>query len=658
MALVAAAVAGATAAAAYIDARYHIRQDLQTIRLGKKVDKTFRKAGADNRSSLWYFFEDQVKRMPETEEAIWSRTACYTWAETYANSCRYAQFFLANGVRPGQLVSFYLTNQPEFIFALLGSWAVGSAPSMINHHLAGDALVHCLKVSGGKLLVVDEDSEARERVEAVRDRIEGELGMTITILTKELKGEICRLEPRRPEDELRAGMKGTFPIFLFFTSGTTGHPKACPFEAQRSGGLVSGRMKELGLKPGPNGDRWYTCMPLYHGTGLTTAITCMLSGITLCIGKKFSTSRFWSDIRDSRSTAFVYVGETARYLLANPPSENDRKHNVRVMFGNGMRPDVWHRFVDRFGIETVAEFFNSTEGVLSLINISRGPFSATSVGHHGALLRNKTHNTFIPVEIDHDTGGIWRDPKSGFAKRKPYEEGGEILVALPHESAFVGYYNNPKATASKFERDVFKKGDLFYRTGDALRRDRDGRWFFLDRLGDTFRWKSENVSTAEVSEVVGKFPGILEANVYGVEVPGHDGRAGCAAIWIDPTLEKGFDFNALLSHCRDKLPKYAVPVFIRILHPQNISKMHNNKQNKVPLRNDGIDLRKLQERTEKETREKGLVDVQYDRMLWCPFSLANAKVAGTEEESGYVEYTMEDWDGLKAGSLGSTQAKI
>lgn len=371
----------------------------------------------------------------------------------------------------------------------------------------------------------------------------------------------------------------------------------------------------------------------------------MLSGVTLCIGKKFSSSRFWSDIRDSNSSAFVYVGETARYLLANPPSDLDRKHKVRVMFGNGMRPDVWHRFVERFGIETVAEFFNSTEGVFGLLNVSRGPYTATAVGHHGAIMRFLLRNTFVPVEIDHETNAIWRDPKTGFAKRKPYEEGGEIIVAIPDESAFVGYYGNSEATQKKFERNVFKKGDLFYRTGDALRRTSDGRWFFLDRLGDTFRWKSENVSTAEVSEVVGNYPGVIEANVYGVEVPGHDGRAGCAALYLDPAVASSFDFNGLLEHCRARLPKYAVPVFLRVLN--NLTTMHNNKQNKVPLRNDGIDLGKMRERAQKEAAEKGISEgeIRYDSMYWCPQSLSSVK--GEIDGEGYVQYTVADWEGLR-----------
>ncbi|KAF1963021.1 fatty acid transporter-like protein [Byssothecium circinans] len=649
---VAGAIAGVTAAAAYLDAKFHIHKDISLIRKNARVKREFAQRTANNRACLWYQFEEQARRLPATEQAIWSRTGCYTWPETYANACRYGQYFLQNGVKSGTLVTFYLTNQPEFVFGHLGAWSIGSAPALINHHLAGDALVHCLKVAGGKLLIVDEDSEIQKRIEEVRSRIEGELGMQIRVLDKHLKGEILRMEPKRPEDELRSSMKGTFPMFLFYTSGTTGHPKACPFESQRAGS-IAGRAGFLDLEPGPNGARWYVCMPLYHGTGCTTAVSCMISGLTLCIGKKFSTSRFWTDVRDSNSTAIVYVGETARYLLANPPSDLDRKHNVKVMFGNGMRPDVWHRFVERFGIETVAEFFNSTEGVLSLINICRGPFLATAVGHQGAILRHKTRNALIPVEIDHETNSILRDPKTGFAKRKSYEEGSEILVALPNEEAFVGYYKNPEATQKMFVRNVFRKGDLFYRTGDALRRDEDGRWFFMDRLGDTFRWKSENVSTAEVSEVLGHFPGIVEANVYGVEVPGHDGRAGCAAIYIDPGSLATFDFNALLQHARAKLPMYAVPVFIRVL--SNLTTMHNNKQNKVPLRNDGIDLQKLRERTEKEAEASGLEKekVKYDTIYWCPASLSNTK--GGEKDDGYVVYTDADWNALKNSVPGTAR---
>ena len=276
------------------------------------------------------------------------------------------------------------------------------------------------------------------------------------------------------------------------------------------------------------------------------AVAMMMSGTTLCIGKRFSTSKFWREVHDSRATWITYVGETARYLLAAPPSPLDKDHQVRCMYGNGLRPDVWFKFRERFNVPEVTEFFSSSEGVLNLINYSRGDYLATCVGSHGAILRFLYRNIFVPVLVDEASGAIARDPKTGFAYRQPYDKGGEIIVQVPDTKAFAGYYNNPEATMKKFERDVFKKGDLWYRSGDALRRTDDGKWLFLDRLGDTFRWKGENVSTAEVAEVLGKYPGVVEANVYGVQLPSHDGRAGCAAVYIDPSINHRFDFAGLL----------------------------------------------------------------------------------------------------------------
>ncbi|KAJ9663102.1 hypothetical protein H2201_005773 [Coniosporium apollinis] len=645
----AAAVAATTAVSAYLDAKLHLTKDIKTIWNTKAAEWASQKAGKENRNSLWYFFEIQVNRLPASELCIWSRSGCYTWQQTHQQSCRYAQFLLNQGLQPGELVGFYLQNSPEFIFCTLGSWSVGSAPALINYNLGGDGLIHCLRISGTKLLLVDEDQGCRERIEESRGRIEGELGIKIVILDQTTKASINALEPKRPEQKYRENVKPDFPMCLLYTSGSTGLPKACPFQIARAHVLAGPRVRAVGLEPGPNGDRWYNCMPLYHGTGFTTAVTCMISGLTLCIGKKFSTSKFWDDIRDSDSTAFVYVGETARYLLANPVSELDKKHRVKVMFGNGLRPDVWRRFTERFGVPCVSEFFNSTEGVFSLLNVSRGPYLQSAVGHHGFLLRSLLHNIYVPVEIDHATGEIYRDPVTGFARRKPYEEGGEMIVAVPDESAFVGYWQNEKATKSKFERDVFKKGDLYYRSGDALRRTKDGRWFFMDRLGDTFRWKSENVSTAEVAEALGHFPGVEEAIVYGVEVPGHDGRAGCAALYISPDQRDKFDYAALLAYARKKLPKYAVPVFLRILNSQE--GMHNNKQNKVPLKKEGINLKLIEE----AAKEKG---VQPDRMMWCPYVLGTPRPEGVGEKEGYVEFKWADWEGLRADAHGETASKL
>jgi len=585
-----------------------------------------------NRRSLWYRFDEQALRLKD-EGCIWYRSQPtepateYTWTQTYDNSCRYAQFLLQNGVMPGDLISTYQTNSPEFMFGLMGSWAIGSAPAWINYNLGGDGLVHCLKVSSSKVVLVDEDAVCRERIEEQRHRIENELGMKIVILDAETKALIAGMAPTRPENAYRDGVTGTFPIFIFYTSGTTGHPKACPFETQRSYGLSVSRQRTTGLKGGPNADTWYNCMPLYHGTGGTTAIACMIGGIRLAIGRKFSVRNFWRDVHDSDANCFVYVGETARYLLAAPASPLDKDHKLKAMYGNGMRPDVWPKFRERFNIPRVNEFFNSTEGMLSLLNVCVGPFHDAHVGHHGAISRYMLRDTYVPVEIDHENSEqLWRDPKTGFARRKSYEEGGEIIVQCKTGKEFVGYWNNPDATNKRFERDVFRKGDLWYKTGDALRRDADGRWFFLDRLGDTFRWKSENVSTAEVAEVLGRFPKLAESNVYGVEIPAHDGRAGCAAIYLEPEHRAAFDWKGLLEHSRKGLPRYAVPVFIRL--QQNQTPMHNNKQNKVPLRKEGVDLQKI------VGGEVGKDDV----LLWV-------RPGG----DCYEPFTQSDWESIAGG---------
>lgn len=271
---------------------------------------------------------------------------------------------------------------------------------------------------------------------------------------------------------------------------------------------------------------------------------------------------------------------------------------------------------------------------------SVGPFTDAIVGHTGGLLRTYLKNYYIAAEIDHETGDLWRDPKTGLGRRNPLDKGGEIIVGVADPNEFPGYWNNDGATNSKFVRDLFTKGDLYYRTGDALRMDKDGRWLFMDRLGDTYRWKSENVATAEVSEKLGHHPGLTEAIVYGVAVPGHDGKAGCAAIALAagqaPTPQF---FRDLLKYSLGQLPKYAVPVFLRL--QQETTAMHNQKQNKVPLKKDGLDLNAIYGvgNDATDAREQGK-----DVMYWWPGALGHPD-PGMDGE-GYVVLTRADWEGI------------
>ncbi|KAL2069182.1 hypothetical protein VTL71DRAFT_15520 [Oculimacula yallundae] len=620
MAAIVAGLASTVLGGMYLDGKLGLARDIREIRKGRALAKIYAEAEKNNRLALYYFFEHSVLTNPN-DECIWSREGCYTWKETSERVHQYAQWFLSKGVKPHDYVNFYMSNSPDFLFAWLGLWAIGAAPAMINYNLAGKALIHCLRVSGAKLILVDDEPSFKERIEEERAVLEGELGLEICVMDDENLGYVRGLKAQRPPDTYRDGVKGDWPMCMFYTSGTTGLPKGVPFNVNR--GFPAGAVRAANFRRTIDGDRFYNCMPMYHGTGGVQAVTMLMTGTTVCIGKKFSTSKFWSEVHDSRATWITYVGETARYLLAAPPSPLDKDHNVRCMYGNGLRPDVWFKFRERFAVPEVVEFFSSSEGVFGLLNYCRGDYLATAVGTHGAILRYLSRNTIAPVLVDQASGDIIRDPKTGFAYRQPYTKGGEIITQVADPRQFAGYYNNPSATQKKFERNVFKKGDIWFRTGDALRRTDDGRWFFMDRLGDTYRWKGENVSTAEVAEVLGQYPGVIEANVYGVELPSHDGRAGCAAVYIDPNFVKGFDFADFLKYSRTHLPKYAVPVFIRLV--KEMTPIHNNKQNKVPLRQEGVDP------------EKVMMD---EKILW---------IDELGKGHSYVEFSRDHWEDLKLG---------
>lgn len=625
----AASLAAISGLAAYLNGKYHLAQDLRVLRFKGRAGKYYANLVNTKRQSLWYSFAPHVPKYAN-ELCIWSRERTYTWLEVHDKAIQWAHFFLANGVKPGDMVATYLMNSADFMVIWLGLFCIGCAPAHLNYNLKGESLIHCLRVAGVKMVLVDSDPECAARFDACKEQAEKDLNVTSFTVGNTLLDKVYSGPVLLPGDEYREHVKGTDPTCLLYTSGTTGLPKAGKFMVNRYHERGNPENLTFDQTAGPKGDRWYCCMPLFHGTGGLATMAALTGGMSVAIGRKFSVSTFWDDIHDSQSTMFVYVGEAARYLLMAPPHPRERDHRLRGMYGNGMRPDVWNRFKDRFNVPEVIEFFNSTEGVLAMVVHSKGPFTATCVGQHGAIIRRALNNVYVPVAIDPETGELLRNARTGFVQRNSYNEGGEILVGVPSEEAFAGYHNNPTATAKKFERNVFKNGDLYYRSGDALRRDDDGRWFFLDRLGDTFRWKSENVSTAEVAEVLGRYPGVGEAIVYGTLVPRHDGRAGCVALRLaDGTQPEAFDWKAFLEYAKGQLPKYAVPVFIRLV--QSGSNTDNQKQNKAPLREEGIDLEKFGTK---------VMDGKNDVVMW------------TKPGAGaYVPFTNQDFGELERGKI-------
>jgi acyl-CoA synthetase (AMP-forming)/AMP-acid ligase II len=352
------------------------------------------------------------------------------------------------------------------------------------------------------------------------------------------------------------------------------------------------------------------------------------AGATMAIGRKFSTRTFWSEVRASNATIIQYVGETCRYLLSAPPEIDpvtganlDKANNVRMAFGNGLRPDIWNKFKERFGIETIAEFYAATEGSNGSWNFSRNDFSVGAIGRQGKIASLLFGGASTIVEVDWAIEAPFRNPKTGFCKKVPVGEPGELLFALDAadvEKGFQGYFNNKKATSSKVLHDVLVKGDAYFRTGDVIRRDSEGRSFFVDRIGDTFRWKSENVSTNEVSEALGYHPAIQEANVYGVELPHHDGRAGCAAVVLKEGPSESL-MKSLGEHVK-QLPRFAIPIFLRVTKLTTAT--GTNKQQKHVLRAEGVHPHKMGE----------------DELFWL-------------KEGTYVRFGHGDWEELNGGRV-------
>ncbi|KAJ4194771.1 hypothetical protein NW759_016487 [Fusarium solani] len=583
MSLEAAGLAAALyAGGMYLNAKFNICDDLSALSSMRKASRYFARAEKENRLSVWYIADAAFKRHAQ-RRAIWTRQESLSFQACHLRIIQFANWLLVKGVGPDDCFAMYMKNSVDFILLWFAAACIGAYPAFLNYNLEGDSLLRCLKICEPKLLLVSPDEDCVERTQRDGDAIR-DMEIETIVMDAVTKNEVSSMPSVVPDESYRDHVTGETPVVLIYTSGTTGMPKACPLTHRQI--LMSGAHLEPPHGSIPGQHYWYNPMPMYHGTGGITSFGVLLSGVGIALAPKFSVSQFWTDIYESGATHFIYVGETARYLVNSPPHPLERQHKLMCAYGNGLRPDVWTRFQERFNIPEVVEIFSSTEGMFRLLNSARGPFNVGSVGRHGLLRRMLLHNTFVLVKVDYETGDIWRDAATGFARRMPYEEGGELLMALPNKKAFQGYWKSPDATEKKLCLDVFRQGDVYYRTGDALRRSSEGLWYFLDRLGDTYRWKSENVSTAEVAEVLGRFPGILEATVYGVELPNHDGRAGCAAVRLSPEFSATPDYEALAKHLSKSLPSYAVPVFLRVMRTGSYT--DNHKQNKVPLKREGV----------------------------------------------------------------------
>jgi fatty-acyl-CoA synthase len=511
------------------------------------------------RESIGRFFATRAARHPE-RVFLTFEDVLLTYGEANAQVNRYAAVLRERGVRPGDVIGILAENRPETLLVALAAVKLGAAAGMFNHNQRGDVLAHSQRVLGARVLV------AGEECRAALDSAPPQSPLL------EL-GELGRLAAGAPDTEPEecAEIEAGTVAFYIFTSGTTGLPKASAMSHARwlKGMAGLGRMA---THLGP-GDTLYCCLPLYHNNAMTVSLSTVLAGgATLALGRSFSASRFWDQVTRSDATAFVYIGELCRYLLNQPPRPADRAHRIRLAIGNGLRPEIWTEFSERFGIERILEFYASSEGNIGFIN-------ALNLKGTAGLCPMP----FAVVEYEPGSGRPRRDQR-GRAKRVRTGEVGLLLTKITTHSPFDGY-TDPDATERKLVRDVFKPGDCWFDTGDLVRSQGFFHIAFVDRLGDTFRWKGENVATTEVEGALGAHPDIEQAVVYGVTVPGTDGRAGMAAVKL--RARSTVDGPALARHLLDRLPSYAVPLFLRVV--PEIEQTATFKSRKVNLRDEGYD---------------------------------------------------------------------
>jgi fatty-acyl-CoA synthase len=490
--------------------------------------------------------------------ALLSDRECLTYRALAEQSNRYARWALDQGLGKGEAVCLLMPNRPEYMAAWLGITQIGGVVALLNTNLTGPSLAHSINIAAPKHIIaaaelIDQLTTALPALQAAPTIwAHGPGNHSLPRIDREIErygGEMLAEAERRPVTiEDRA--------LYIYTSGTTGLPKAASLSHGR---LMQWTQWFAGMMDTRSTDRMYDCLPMYHSVGGVQAPGAVLaSGGSVVIREKFSAHHFWSDIVRWDCTLFQYIGELCRYLLHTEPSPHEAGHRIRMACGNGLRPDVWKDFKGRFQIPRILEFYAATEGNVSLFNVEGQP---GAIGRIPSYLAHRFPAMLVKFDVEKDEPV--RDEHGSCIRCAPNEVGEAIGEILKDASNFGGRfegYTSDEASRNKILHNVLKPGDAWFRTGDLMRKDEKGFFYFVDRIGDTFRWKGENVATSEVSEAICEFPGVKQANVYGVAIPGTDGRAGMATLVTGNEL----DLTAFRAHLISRLPEYARPLFLRI----------------------------------------------------------------------------------------------
>jgi fatty-acyl-CoA synthase len=524
--------------------------------------------------------EDWAKRQPD-RPALISEAETFSYRTLAGRINRYARWAMSAGIEAGDTVCLLMPGRPDYIAAWLGITRVGGVVALINTKLVGQSLSHCINVADADHVILAEDlggvfeTALPYLKRAPKIWIHGRHSNEATI---EAALEELDASPLSPAE--RRGVTINDRALLIYTSGTTGLPKAASISHRR---ILNWGGWFAGLTDASIEDRLYDCLPLFHSVGGIVAPCSMLSaGASVVLADKFSSTTFWQDIARWDCTLFQYIGELCRYLLKAPPSEYESIHRLRLACGNGLRGDVWEAFQERFSIPRILEFYAATEGNFSLYNVEGKP---GAIGRIPPLLAHRFPAAIVRLDVEL---GIPVRGADGLcipcARGEVGEAVGRIGSADDGGGRFEGY-TNADETEKKILRDVLAPGDAWFRTGDLMRLDEGGYFHFVDRVGDTFRWKGENVATSEVNQAVLDCPGVVDATIYGVEIPGADGRAGMAAIVVDDR----FDLMELQHHIARRLPAYAHPVLVRI--SAGLETTETFKQKKHQLVREGFDPR-------------------------------------------------------------------
>jgi len=508
---------------------------------------------------------EEVAEMFDDTPALLSDLERLTYRSLAERSHRYARWALDQGLAPGDTVCLMMPNRPEYMAIWLGITSIGAAVGLLNTKLAGTSLAHCVNIVAPKHIIV-----AVELVQPITSALPDIPGAVKIWVHGQGDDKFPRIDSRIERysgEKLRCAERRTVTIedraLYIYTSGTTGIPKAANVSHAR---LMQWTHWFAGMLATRSSDRLYNCLPMYHSVGGVLATgAVLLAGGSVVIPETFSASRFWNDIVRWDCTIFQYIGELCRYLLHTERNPLETEHRLRICCGNGLRPDIWTSFQSRFRIPQILEFYASTEGNVSLFNIEGKP---GAIGRIPSYLAHRFPATLVKIDVE--TNEPVRN-EQGLCMRCAPHEVGEAVGRLLTDSSNVGSrfegYTNKEASSNKILRNAFKPGDAWYRTGDLLQKDEQGYFYFVDRIGDTFRWKGENVATCEVSEAICAFPGIQQACVYGVAVPGTEGRAGMATIVAGHEL----DLKSFRTHLIRRLPDYAVPLFLRITNEMEVT---------------------------------------------------------------------------------------